>query len=110
MDCARPVDGVTVIIAGLIETRDTAGVLRGHRETINPLVHLRGTAPDQAGRGTARTGAVGHGRGRWTRRKLPPPSARRSAYVPGVTESATTAAEARWRWGRASGFQTTPMR
>ena len=46
-----PVDEVTVTIAGLIETRDTAGVLRGHRETINPLVYLRGTAltkPDAA--------------------------------------------------------------
>ncbi|WP_134680261.1 transglutaminase family protein [Paracoccus ravus] len=46
-----PVDVVTVSIAGVIETRDTAGVLRGHRESVNPLVYLRdtpATASDEA--------------------------------------------------------------
>ena len=39
-----PVEEVTVAIEGQIETRDTAGVLRGHREGVNPLVYLRATA------------------------------------------------------------------
>jgi len=90
-----PVDEITVSISGLVETRDTAGVLRGHRETINPLVYLRPTAltdadaalcalaQDVAGEdaldlahrlSAAVTGAI--------------------AYLPGVTEALTSAAEA----------------
>lgn len=90
-----PIDKVTVTIEGLIETRDTAGVLRGHRETISPLVYLRGSpatccndalrelahsvqGEDDLGLAHQLSAAV-HGA---------------IAYVPGATEAWTSAAEA----------------
>ena len=39
-----PIEEVVVTITGQVETRDTAGVLRGHRELIHPLAYLRDTA------------------------------------------------------------------
>ena len=53
-----PVDNVTVRISGRIDTRDTAGVLRGHREMIHPLTYLRdspATRPDDALRDLAQS-------------------------------------------------------
>lgn len=47
-----PTEEVSVTITGRVETRDTAGVLRGHRELIHPLAYLRDTAA------TARNGAL----------------------------------------------------
>src|SRR5690606_25962461 len=38
-----PAEEVSVRISGHVETRDTAGVLRGHREMIHPLAYLRST-------------------------------------------------------------------
>ncbi|MFV0301383.1 MAG: transglutaminase domain-containing protein [Paracoccus sp. (in: a-proteobacteria)] len=38
-----PIEEVNIRITGRIDTRDTAGVLRGHREMINPLAYLRDT-------------------------------------------------------------------
>lgn len=90
-----PVEEVTVSIAGVIETRDTAGVLRGHRETVNPLVYLRHgplTAPHALIETLARSvegedaldlahrlaGAVGEA----------------ILHVPGATAPSTSAAEA----------------
>ena len=90
-----PVEEVTVTIAGLIETRDTAGVLRGHREQVNPLVYLRGTdltKPDDALRELARSVKgddaldLSHKRAAAVSEAI--------EYVPGVTESVTSAAEA----------------
>ncbi|MFV0292761.1 MAG: transglutaminase domain-containing protein [Paracoccus sp. (in: a-proteobacteria)] len=46
-----PVTQVPVRIEGVVETTDLAGVLRGHRETIHPMVYLQDTdltAPDIA--------------------------------------------------------------
>ncbi|MFH5772779.1 transglutaminase domain-containing protein [Paracoccus sp. NGMCC 1.201697] len=90
-----PIESVTVSIDGLVETRDTAGVLRGHRETVSPLVYLRetpGTRPDEALRGLAasvsgedrldlahRLAAAVHGA---------------MAFTPGATVASTTASEA----------------
>ena len=39
-----PVDRVEVLIEGVVETFDTAGVLRGHRELVSPRVFLQPTA------------------------------------------------------------------
>ena len=90
-----PVEEVRVLVSGEIETTDTAGVLRGHRETINPLVYLRGTAltkPDAALRELALsvTGEDALDKAH----KLSAAVSEAISYVPGVTESATTAAEA----------------
>ncbi|MFC0200008.1 transglutaminase family protein [Paracoccus rhizosphaerae] len=90
-----PAEEVTVRIAGRIDTRDTAGVLRGHRETIHPMVYLRdsdATKADDALQDLARQadGAdpldLAH--------KLSHLVGDRIAFRPGVTRSGTTAAEA----------------
>lgn len=91
-----PLDQVPVRIEGVVETSDLAGVLRGHREAINPMVYLQttdATAPDAA----LRELAAGPGEG------LAPLDLAhalshlvldRVAYRPGVTGLATSAAEA----------------
>jgi len=43
-----PVSEVRVSVRGTIETRDMAGVLRGHRETVPPEAYLRATSPTEA--------------------------------------------------------------
>lgn len=90
-----PVDAVSVSISGVIETRDTAGVLRGHRETVNPLVYLRATAatkPDAALRELAES--VEGEDALDLAHKLSAAVAEAIAYEPGVTQAATSAAEA----------------
>ncbi len=90
-----PVDHVTVRISGRIDTRDMAGVLRGHREMINPLTYLRDspvTQPDAALRELADSVtetdplALAHG--------LSLAIHERIAFRNGVTHNGTTAAEA----------------
>lgn len=90
-----PISEVTVAIRGLVETRDTAGVLRGHRETIHPLVYLRATAataPDAALRELA--GSVQGEDGLDLAHRLSAAVSDAIRYRPGVTEIWTTAAEA----------------
>lgn len=90
-----PVDSVTVSVEGVIDTRDTAGVLRGHRETVNPLVYLRDTAatrPDQALRDLA--ASVQADDPLDLAHKLSAAVSAAIAYEPGVTGAATSAAEA----------------
>lgn len=51
-----PTEEVAVEVSGLVEASDTSGVLRGHAETISPLVYLRDTdltEPDDALRALA---------------------------------------------------------
>ncbi|WOI12568.1 transglutaminase family protein [Thalassospira lucentensis] len=43
LTASGPVDSVDVIVSGEVETIDTAGVLRGHRERAFPAVFLRST-------------------------------------------------------------------
>lgn len=91
-----PVSEISVRISGQIETRDTAGVLRGHRETINPFAYLRDTSatePDDALRELA--ASVGDGSDALDlAHKLALEVHERIAFMPGVTETNTTAAEA----------------
>ena len=90
-----PVDHVTIRIDGRIDTRDMAGVLRGHREMINPLTYLRdspATRPDDALRALAQsvTGSdpldLAH--------QLSASVSDRIAFRPGVTHTGTTASQA----------------
>ncbi len=90
-----PVDHVTVRINGRIDTRDMAGVLRGHREMIHPLAYLRdsiATRPDDALRDLAQsvTGTdpleLAH--------QLAASVSDRIAFRPGVTQTGTTASQA----------------
>lgn len=91
-----PTEEVTVTVTGRIETRDTAGVLRGYRELIHPLAYLRdtmATKPDEGLRDLADSAAdaadsldLAH--------RLSAGVSDAIAYVPGRTEFHTTAAEA----------------
>ncbi|MTH34196.1 transglutaminase family protein [Paracoccus limosus] len=90
-----PVDEVTVTITGVIETRDTAGVLRGHRETVNPMVYLRPTPATRADAALRELAAAVQGDDALDlAHKLAAAVNEAIEYVPGVTEAATSAAEA----------------
>ncbi len=91
-----PTNEVTVSVNGRIETRDTAGVLRAHREIIHPLAYLRdspATHPDAALTELA-GGIAGAGDKLGLAHGLAALVGDRIAYTPGVTEASTTAAEA----------------
>lgn len=91
-----PLRQVTVRINGHVETRDTAGVLRGHRELINPLAYLRdtpATLPDKNIRKLANSVespddflGLAH--------KLSEAVGKAVEFRPGATEINTTAAQA----------------
>lgn len=91
-----PVEQVTVRIGGRIDTRDTAGVLRGHREMIHPMAYLRDstfTRPDAALRDLAASATATSDRLELAH-TLSAEINDRIAYRPGVTATGTTAAEA----------------
>ena len=91
-----PVDHVTIRIDGRIDTRDMAGVLRGHREMINPLTYLRDTSvtlPDPALRELA-FGITGTTDQLDLAHKRSAAVSDRIAFRPGVTQTGTTAAQA----------------
>lgn len=99
MTIPGPVERVEVRVEGTVETFDTAGVLREHRETIAPLVYLVPTAAtrpspallgikDKALDGVDPTDALG------LAHRLSEAVARAIAYDPGATNAQTTAAEA----------------
>lgn len=93
---AGPTQEVVVRITGNVETRDTAGVLRKHREVISPLTYLRDTAatePDDALRELAH-GVATHEAELDLAHALSHSVSDAIAYRPGVTEMRTTAAEA----------------
>ncbi|RJL05575.1 transglutaminase family protein [Paracoccus aestuarii] len=90
-----PAEEVTVSIEGRVDTRDTAGVLRGHREIVHPLTYLRDsptTAPDPGLRDLAQSVQaqdpldLAHALSRAISDAI--------AFRPGVTQTQTTAAEA----------------
>lgn len=91
-----PVTQVPVRIDGEVETTDLAGVLKGHREVINPLTYLRNTeitTPDGALRDLAQTPSgslsaldLAHDLSRLVYENL--------AYEPGRTTLNTTASQA----------------
>ncbi len=94
-----PVEEIAIVVDGLVETRDTAGVLRGHAETIAPMVYLRPTAATAINRGLRELGeralAGRHDAGDLDRaHMLAAAVADAIAYAPGVTHAHTTAAEA----------------
>ena len=85
-----PVEEVTVAIEGQIDTRDTAGVLRGHREGVNPLVYLRATALTKPDAGLRELAASVTGDDALDlAHKLSAAVSGAIAYLPGVTEAIT---------------------
>lgn len=92
-----PADHVTVTVAGTVETSDHAGLLTGHRETVNPAVYLRerqATRADAALAELARAAAAESAEPLARAHALSRRVAEAIAYRPGVTEAHTTAAEA----------------
>ncbi len=92
-----PVDRIVVTVDGEVETRDLAGVLRGHRELIPPEVYLRHTAPtrpDLALSEMGRAAVSGIVDALEAAHSLSNHVADAIAYRPGATHAHTTAAEA----------------
>ncbi|MBP7242106.1 transglutaminase family protein [Amaricoccus sp.] len=96
---AGPVDRVEVLVEGEVETTDTSGVLRNHREAISPRVYLVPTAathPDRpltelaaaAVKGASEDDALGRAH------RIAAAVADAIEYAPGATDAHTTAAEA----------------
>mgnify|MGYP002623933732 FL=1 len=91
------VEELAVEVTGEVETRDLAGVLRGHRETVPPAVYLRRTWATEADRAmTEMAEAAVAGRAGPLERAHALAGAVRAAvdYRPGETHAETTAAEA----------------
>jgi transglutaminase-like putative cysteine protease len=92
-----PVAEVTVRIEGRVDTRDLAGVLRGHREAIHPMSYVRSTPPtlpDAALRDLSASGSTGARDQLDMAHRLSAAVSAAIAYSPGATEAKTTAAEA----------------
>ena len=95
MTVQGPIDTVEVVVEGEVETADTSGVLRGHRETIDPRayrVSTRFVAPTPEIRDLAADASadapldLAHQLSNAVRDAVD--------YVPGTTDAATIAAEA----------------
>ncbi len=92
-----PVSDITVRVAGDVETRDMAGVLRGHREHVPPEAYLRetvATAADVALRELGQAAVTGARDPLDAAHRLAAAVSEAVAYVPGATHAHTTAAEA----------------
>ncbi|MGA0541528.1 transglutaminase family protein [Neotabrizicola sp. VNH66] len=100
-DCIRgwtvagPVSEVIVSVKGVVRTLDTAGVLRGHRETVMPEAYLRDTAATEPSAALFQLADSAEGEEILTlAHSLSAKVAAAIAYRPGATEAHTTAAEA----------------
>ncbi|MFD1341472.1 transglutaminase family protein [Litorisediminicola beolgyonensis] len=94
-----PVEELVIEVAGEVETRDLAGVLKGHRELVPPSAYLTATKQTFADadiRTLARDAldGVSAEAGLDRAHALARAVAEAVEYVPGETEPATTAAEA----------------
>lgn len=92
---AGPVEEITVTLQGQVETTDTAGVLRGHRETAPPMVWLRETDATAADAGlTDLAHSVQGETALGLAHALAAAVSEAIEYVPGTTDATTSAAEA----------------
>lgn len=94
-----PVGEIAVDVAGIVETVDLTGVLKGHRERVPPLAYLeatRATRPDAALTELSRDTLAEIDEGAKLERAHALTNAVRDAikYTPGQTGHSTTAAEA----------------
>ncbi|HRO12648.1 transglutaminase family protein [Amaricoccus sp.] len=99
MTVQGPVERIAVLVEGTVETTDTTGVLRDHRETISPRVYLRPTRAIELSRGLlelrdAALARVAADRALERAHRLAGAVADAIAYVPGATHAHTTAGEA----------------
>lgn len=91
-----PVSEIEVRVAGVVETQDLAGVLRGHRELVPPEAWLRETGPTRADAALSAMGlaVAGAKDPLGAAHELAAAVAEAIAYRPGATHAHTTAAEA----------------
>ena len=91
-----PVDSITVTVRGTVETRDMAGMLRGHRETVPPRAYLRDTPSTRADVALTQLalGISDAGDNLTRAHALSTAVAEAITYSPGTTHAHTTAAEA----------------
>jgi len=94
-----PVDLVTVLVEGQIETRDLSGVLTNHRESVPPMAYLRttrATQPDRALQALAETvrAASANMNPIGQAHALSAAISDAIVYTPGQTDAQTSAAEA----------------
>ncbi len=94
-----PVEAMTVRVAGVVETTDTGGLLKGHRERIHPEAYLRptqATKVDRALTDLAEAAVAGIDPANAVDRSHALSKAVTEAivYTPGQTEYGTSAAEA----------------
>lgn len=100
MTVAGPVERVEVLVEGTVETADTSGVLRDHRETISPRVYLVQTAAIKPSAGlvgimeAAQAGMTEDDGPLTLAHRLSAGVSAAIAYAPGSTHAHTTAAEA----------------
>ena len=99
MTVQGPVERIAIEVAGTVETSDTAGVLRGHKEIISPRVYLQPTAATQPNRplielGEAALIRTGPDDQLGQAHALSAAVSDAIAYVTGATDATTTAAEA----------------
>lgn len=97
MTVQGPVERIEIVVEGRVETSDTAGVLRDHRETISSRIYLQPTTATQPNRALselAETALEGAGSNDLDRaHALAAAVSEAIAYEPGATDAATTAAE-----------------
>ncbi|MFT3688769.1 transglutaminase family protein [Paenirhodobacter sp.] len=90
-----PVSEVSVAVTGQVETIDLAGVLRGHRELVHPFAYLRETAATWIDDAVETLAQEAGGTDPLSRaHALSRAVSKAIAYVPGATDTHTTAAEA----------------
>jgi transglutaminase-like putative cysteine protease len=94
-----PIEEIAVVVEGIVATVDTAGVLRGHRETVSPLVYVPPTAPTTASRAVselrdAALARAGDASDLDRAHRLAAAVAEAVAYETGSSHAHTTAAEA----------------
>jgi transglutaminase-like putative cysteine protease len=98
MTVQGPVERIAVMVEGTVETADTAGVLRNHRETIWPRVYLASTTATKPNRPLIElcdAALKGAPDGELARaHRLSAAVSEAIAYTPGATGAETTAAEA----------------
>jgi len=99
MTVEGPVERIEITVAGTVDTADTDGILRGHRETISPRVYLQPTKATHMSGALADLHAAALGRhqgeGALARAHRLSEAVREAvAYTPGATSAQTTATEA----------------
>jgi transglutaminase-like putative cysteine protease len=99
MTVQGPVERIAILVEGTVETRDTAGMLKDHREVVSPRVYLQSTRAIEPSRGLvelrdAAIGGVEADRPLERSHRLAAAVADAIAYAPGATDAHTTAADA----------------